>query len=1250
MYRLAKHEMVAGRCGRVILLLALMAAAGGAYAADINVPGDYATIQAAINAAADGDTILVGPGTYNENLTVDKSLTILSTNGRGVTFISANTNDTPIVSITADGVTVGGPNQGFTINQQDAGPAAVPQGGNCAVMIQGDLVGSDGVTIRNNTLWGNSTDEGILVTPAIAGGQLVIRNNTFSKSSGAAFGFKDAIYFDGTDFGGGISWASLNVATVDLLSNTVTNFDQSGIWFDEDVFKSTVTIANSSFTPVATPTGSTYGIYFDSDITGISAVSISNVTIDDVDYGIYANDYVYDYSTLAIVDCTLTDIHSYGIYIYEIENNSEVVIDPCTITGDGVASTGIYVDYAYYGASLTIADNTISGFTSEGIYLYDVGNDGSYTWLTGNTISDAADSIYVGYIAYEGGVALVDNNQLTGFTDAGMYVDDAVDYGGALFVSNNTMTADAAGSTYGFYYDDYVDEGSYVELSDNTISGFTDTGVYFYDDVEYGSSVLVTGNTLTGDGAYEGVYFYYYIEEGGWVDVTDNTISGCDDGIDFDDYIEYGGFVTITGNTVTGFTDDAIDVYEVYEGCGLTIADNTVTGDGVSAASGIDVEYVEYGSTATITGNTISGFLYDGIYLYYVYTSQIVVDDNTITGLGGGSPSDTGIYVDDYVEYGSTLSASNNTIAGCYDGIYFDDYWEYGGEIALNGNTITGFTDYGIYVYDIYEGIDVTIDDNVLVGGLYPIYVDYLEYGSTLTINNNSITDVEAGGYGVYCYSAYEGCVAEMYGNTVASAGGGSDYGIYVDYIEYGSDMTIWQNDVSGFDYGFYLSSDIYDGGLLTITENNFDAGLYGLDFTGYLDYGSICEISYNNVTGFVEDAIIFRDVIQQSNVCIEQNRLIGDAGTNGIDFDAAIEEGSAVTVNGNCFQGVDTGFEVNTILDTAVLTATDNDFSGTTTGINNELGDADHTIDAEYNWWDAAVFAGEVDDDPALAAAPDSDDDGVENCADLCPGTPTDEVADADGCSCYQLDPGDDDGDGVENCDDLCPGEDDNLDTDGDGTPDCLDNCPDDPDKTEPGECGCGTSDVDSDADGTPDCVDLCPGEDDSLDTDGDGTPDCFDDCPDDPDKTEPGVCGCGTADTDTDGDNLPDCLDPFPNDPNNVPVGGVDTDGDGVPDVYDECPDDPNKIDAGVCGCGEDDVDSDGDGILDCMDNCPDIQNPIQEDLDKDGIGDPCDTSPVGCGAGICGFGYVGVMPLMLLGLAGMKLQARRRTSGGR
>ena len=85
----------------------------------------------------------------------------------------------------------------------------------------------------------------------------------------------------------------------------------------------------------------------------------------------------------------------------------------------------------------------------------------------------------------------------------------------------------------------------------------------------------------------------------------------------------------------------------------------------------------------------------------------------------------------------------------------------------------------------------------------------------------------------------------------------------------------------------------------------------------------------------------------------------------------------------------------------------------------------------------------------------------------------------------------------------------------------DGTDLCPGDPDKTDPGLCGCGVSDVD---------------------TDSDGTPGCNDGCPDDPNKIAPGQCGCGVTDTDTDGDGTPDCNDEDDDNPNIVDYPSID------------------------------------------------------------------------------------------------------------
>jgi len=132
----------------------------------VGVGQAYTTIQSAINAASEGDTVLVYAGTYNEAIDITKAnLTVKSISGAGSTFLTGVAATGETVRFTANGVTLGGVGAGFTINNQNTadGRAIAPTGttggaivGNTIVNalrgIQGQFYGDpQDLTITDNT-------------------------------------------------------------------------------------------------------------------------------------------------------------------------------------------------------------------------------------------------------------------------------------------------------------------------------------------------------------------------------------------------------------------------------------------------------------------------------------------------------------------------------------------------------------------------------------------------------------------------------------------------------------------------------------------------------------------------------------------------------------------------------------------------------------------------------------------------------------------------------------------------------------------------------------------------------------------------------------------------------------------------------------------------------------------------------------------------------------------------------------------
>jgi len=154
-----------------LLVLALPAApvlAATTWYVDDDPGADFTTIQAAIDAASAGDTIIVKDGTYTENPYVETDgLTIQSENGKATTIIEAADSETDVFCISADDVTI----DGFTTR----GVTAELYGGITLYKDGGEVTGC---VIRNNDCSNN--DCGIIV---IDGNNNTVESNVASDCS-----------------------------------------------------------------------------------------------------------------------------------------------------------------------------------------------------------------------------------------------------------------------------------------------------------------------------------------------------------------------------------------------------------------------------------------------------------------------------------------------------------------------------------------------------------------------------------------------------------------------------------------------------------------------------------------------------------------------------------------------------------------------------------------------------------------------------------------------------------------------------------------------------------------------------------------------------------------------------------------------------------------------------------------------------------------------------------------------------------
>ena len=352
----------------------------------IYVPDYYSTIQEAVDAATPtNNSIMVMPGTYNEDVTINKSLSLIGIDSSNTVINGSGTGN--VVTVTADNVKI----SGFTI--QNSGDNYSQSG-----II---LTNSSHSTISENIILKNCN--GIYITNSSQ--ENIIRDNTITLSNGHGINIRSSNYNEITG-----NMLSNNNHGIYINRSTSTTLRDNSL-IDNNLSFGVFGDSMSDFIHSADTSNTIDGkpmIYLVSQQNKlvspnagyIAIVDSSNMTVRGLNLTKNGQGLLLAFTTDSLVERVNTTNNEYGMYLVHSHNN--------TIVGSEIANNSVGVHQKYCTGNTLCHNNFVNNiqqlYNESSTNTWDDSDGKGNHWsdYNGADLDDPPDGIGDEYLPWQG--------------------------------------------------------------------------------------------------------------------------------------------------------------------------------------------------------------------------------------------------------------------------------------------------------------------------------------------------------------------------------------------------------------------------------------------------------------------------------------------------------------------------------------------------------------------------------------------------------------------------------------------------------------------------------------------------------------------------------------------------------------------------------------------------------------------------------------------------------------------------------